>query len=102
MPRTENSRADAFAKLATTSQEDLGGLIVVEYLPKPSVSINNGEVSPVMSKPSWMDPIWDYLVEGTLLSNPKRHPNSGQGRQGSLFIREPFKNEASLRPSLSA
>ena len=24
-----------------------------------------------MSKPSWMDPIWDYLVEGTLLSDPK-------------------------------
>ena len=71
MPRTENSRADDFAKLTTTSQEDLGGLIVVEYLPEPSVSINNGEVSPVMSKPSWMDPIWDYLVEGTLLSNPK-------------------------------
>ena len=24
-----------------------------------------------MSEPSWMDPIWDYLVEGTLPSNPK-------------------------------
>ena len=57
VPRAENSRADALAKLATASQEDLGRLIPVEHLPKPSVSIDNGEVSPVMSEPSWIDPI---------------------------------------------
>ena len=71
VPRVENSRADALSKLATASQEDLGRLIPVEHLPKPSVSIDNGEVSPVMSEPSWMDPIWDYLVEGTFPSDPK-------------------------------
>ena len=59
------------AKLATASQEDLGRLIPVEHLPEPSVNIDNREVSPVMSEPSWMDPIWDYLVEGTLPSDPK-------------------------------
>ena len=58
-------------KLATTSQEELGRLIPIEHLPEPSVSIDNGEVSPVMSESSWMDPIWDYLVEGTLSSDPK-------------------------------
>ena len=71
VPRAENSRADALAKLASTSQEDLGRLIPVEHLPKPSVNIDNGEVSPMMSESSWMDPIWDYLVEGTLPSDPK-------------------------------
>ena len=71
VPRAKNSRADALAKLATASQEDLGGLIPVEHLPKPSVSIDNIEVSPVMFEPSWMDPIWDYLVDGTLPSDPK-------------------------------
>ena len=71
VPRVENSRADALAKLATTSQEDLGRMILVKHLPEPSVSIDNGEVSLVMSEPSWIYPIWDYLVEGTLLSNPK-------------------------------
>ena len=71
VPRAENSRTDALAKLATTSQEDLGRLIPVEHLSEPSVNIDNGEVSPVMSEPSWMDPIWDYLVEGTLPSDPK-------------------------------
>ena len=71
VPRAENFRADALVKLATASQEDLGRLIPIEHLPEPSVSIDNGEVSPVMSEPSWIDPIWDYLVEGTLPSDPK-------------------------------
>ena len=53
------------------SQEDLGRLIPVEHLLEPSVSIDNGEVSPVMFELSWMDPIWDYLVDGKLPSDPK-------------------------------
>ena len=71
VPRAENSRADTLAKLATTSQEDMGKLIPVEHLQEPSISIDNGEVSPVMFEPSWMDPIWDYLVEGTFPSDLK-------------------------------
>ena len=71
VPKVENSRADALAKLATASQEDLDKLVPVEHLSKPSVNINNEEISPVMSESSWMDPIWDYLVEGTLPSDLK-------------------------------
>ena len=71
VPRTENSRADALAKLATASQEDLGRLIPVEHLLGPLVSLDNGEVSPLMSESSWMDHIWDYLVNGTLPRDPK-------------------------------
>ena len=70
--REENSHADALAKLATTSQEDLDRLVRVEHLPEPSVSINHEEFSPVMSEPSWIDPIWDCLVDGTLPSDPKK------------------------------
>ena len=51
VPRAENSRVDALAKLAA-SQEDLGRLVPVEHLPEPSASIDNGEVSPMMSEPS--------------------------------------------------
>ena len=57
VPRAENTRADALAKLATTPQEDLDRLIPVEHLPEPSVSVDDEEVSPVMSERSWMDPI---------------------------------------------
>ena len=35
------------------------------------MNVDNEEVSPVMSEPSWMDPIWDYLVDGILPSDPK-------------------------------
>ena len=52
LPRAENSQADALAKLATSSQEDLNKLMPVEPLSEPSVDLNNEEVFPVMSKPS--------------------------------------------------
>ena len=52
IPRSENSRADALAKLATASQEDLNRLTPIEHLSKPSVDLNNEEISPVMSEPS--------------------------------------------------
>ena len=71
VPRSENSRADSLGKLATTLQEDLVRLTPIEHLPEPSVSVDNGEVSPVMFEPSWMDPIWDYLVDGKFPSDPK-------------------------------
>ena len=71
IPRAENSRADALAKLATASQEDLNRLTPVEHLSKPSVDLSNEEIAPVMSELSWMDPIWDYLIEGLLTNDPK-------------------------------
>ena len=71
VPRAENSRANALAKLATASQEDLSRLTPVEHLAEPSIDLYNEEVSPVMSEPSWMDPIWDYLIEGLLPNDPK-------------------------------
>ena len=79
VPRAENSRVDALAKLATASQEDLGRLILVEHLPEPSISIDNGEVSPVMSELGWMDPIWDNLVEVHYQATQRRRPNSKRG-----------------------
>ena len=67
--RTKNSRADALAKLATASQEDLDRRVPVEHLMEPSINVNNDEVLPVMTAPSWMDPIWDYLLNETLPSD---------------------------------
>ena len=64
-------RADTLAKLATASQEDLNRLTPVEHLVEPSIELNGMEVSPITSEPSWMDPIWDYLIEGLLPNDPK-------------------------------
>ena len=72
IPRAENTLAYALAKLATTPQEDLNRLILVEHLLEPSVNIEGEEESPVMSEPSWMDLIWDYLVGGTLPIDQRR------------------------------
>ena len=69
--RTENSKADALSKLATASREDLDRGVPVEHLMEPSVDVNNDEVLLVMTAPSWMDPIWDYLLNGILPSDPK-------------------------------
>ena len=71
IPRKKNSRADALAKLATASQEDFGRWTPIEHLAEPSIDLTYVEVSPVTSEPSWMDPIWDYLIRGLLPSNPK-------------------------------
>ena len=71
VPRAENSQADALEKLATTSHADLDRLVPIEHLPEPLVNVNNEEVSPVISEPSWMDPIWDYLLDGILPSDLK-------------------------------
>ena len=67
--RMENSRADALAKLATASQEDLDIRVPDEHLMEPLIDVNSDEVLPVMTAPSWMDPIWDYLLNGTLPSD---------------------------------
>ena len=77
--RAENSRADALAKLATTSQEDLSRLLLVEHLAEPFIDLNDEEVAPVMFEPSWMDPIWDYLCAELGIKNyysSPAHPQS--------------------------
>ena len=71
VPRAENSRADALAKLATASQEDLGRSTPVEYLAEPSIDPYSMVVAPVESVPSWMDPIWNYIIDGSLPDDPK-------------------------------
>ena len=58
-------------KLATASQEDLNKQTPVEHLAEPSIDLYDEEVSPIMFEPSWMDPIWDYLIDELLPNDPK-------------------------------
>ena len=71
IPRAENSRSDALAKLATASQEDLSRLTPVEYLAEPSIDLCGMEVAQTGSESSWMDPIWDYIIDEYLPNDPK-------------------------------
>ena len=94
--RAENSQADALAKLATTSQEDLGRSTLVEYLAEPSIDLCDVEVTQIGSEPSWMDPIWDYIIDERLLDDPKeaakiRTRSAGfTNHKGSLYKRRFF------------
>ena len=54
IPKAKNSRADALAKLATASQEDLSRSTPVEYPAEPSIDLRDVEVAPVEFEPSWM------------------------------------------------
>ena len=71
VPRVENSRANALAKLATTSQEDLSSSTPIEYLAEPSIDLCDVQVAQIRSDPNWMDPIWNYIIEGRLPDDPK-------------------------------
>ena len=71
VPRAENSRADTLAKLATALQEDLSRSTPVEYLAEPSIDLCDVVVAQVGSELSWMDPIWDYIIDGRLPDDSK-------------------------------
>ena len=85
IPRVENSRVDTLEKLATASQEDVNRLKPVEHISEPSVDLNNEEISRVMSEPSWMDPMWDYLMEG-LLPNDLKEASKLRSRSARFTI----------------
>ena len=71
VPRARNSRADALAKLATASQEDLSNTTPVEYLAEPSIDLCDVQVAQIRSEPSWMEPIWEFIIDGRLPDDPK-------------------------------
>ena len=71
VPRVENFRADALAKLATALQVDFSGTTPVKYLAEPSIDLCDVVVAQVGSVPSWMEPIWDYIIDGRLPDDPK-------------------------------
>ena len=71
MPRAGNSRVDALAKLATSSQEDLSNSTPVKYLAEPSIDLCDVQVAQIRSEPSWIEPIWDYIIDERLPDDPK-------------------------------
>ncbi|GKD34857.1 reverse transcriptase domain-containing protein [Tanacetum coccineum] len=65
VPRSENKRADALSKLASSSFAHLTKSVLVEIAPCRSIDVK--PVSPVKKAgPTWMDPILKYLKIGAL------------------------------------
>ncbi|GJR50746.1 reverse transcriptase domain-containing protein [Tanacetum coccineum] len=72
IPRSENKKADALSKIASTSFAHLSKQVLVEELKEKS--INEVVVLTVVEEEgdTWMTPIYKYLVEETLLADIKK------------------------------
>ena len=67
IPRSGNTHADSLATLATSSDQSLPRVIIVEDLHKPSVTKREViHVHHVQVRPSWMDPLVLFLKEDVL------------------------------------
>ena len=67
----QNKHADSLATLASLLIEEVSRLIKVEVVKKPSIDIKVNVWVIAVSKPCWMDPIIEFLVENHLPSEGK-------------------------------
>ena len=67
IPRSGNAHADSLATLATSSAQNLPRIILVEDLHRSSATMNMVQINQVRARPSWMDPITQFLKEDILL-----------------------------------
>ena len=67
IPRSGNTHADSLATLATSSAQNLPQVILIEDLCKPSATKRNViHVHQVKVRPSWMDPLVQFLKDDIL------------------------------------
>ncbi|GJT50902.1 reverse transcriptase domain-containing protein [Tanacetum coccineum] len=72
VPRSENKKADALSKIASTSFAHLSKQVLVEELKEKSIS--EVEILAVVEEEgdTWMTPIFEYLTEETLPADVKK------------------------------
>ncbi|CAL8134749.1 unnamed protein product [Prunus armeniaca] len=64
VPRSENSHADALARLASGLEQGIGRNIHIEFLDQPSTQ--TPLICTIDHSPTWMDPILQFLQNQTL------------------------------------
>ncbi|BFG32165.1 hypothetical protein CerSpe_184390 [Prunus speciosa] len=64
VPRSENSHADALARLASAINDKIGRQVPVEILAQPSTT--SVDICTVRYEDTWMSSIYTYLANGTL------------------------------------
>ncbi|KAI5339405.1 hypothetical protein L3X38_018677 [Prunus dulcis] len=64
IPRSENSHANALARLASAINDKIGRKSPVEILAEPSTVVS--EACAVRYEDTWMSPMYAYLTNGTL------------------------------------
>ncbi|CAL2260077.1 unnamed protein product [Prunus armeniaca] len=68
VPRSENSHADALARLASAMEQGIGQNIHIEFLDQPSTRAPL--ICVIDQSPTWMDPITQFLQNQTLPADP--------------------------------
>ncbi|CAL8990767.1 unnamed protein product [Prunus brigantina] len=68
VPRSENSHADALARLASAIEQGIGRNIHMEILDQPSTRAPL--ICAIDHSPTWMDPILQFLQNQTLPADP--------------------------------
>ncbi|XP_059627710.1 uncharacterized protein LOC132270548 [Cornus florida] len=72
IPREENGKADALARLATALEPEINKNIPLEYLDEPSISQERQiEVQQAILSVEWADPIIRYIKDGVLPKDRK-------------------------------
>ncbi|GJW85846.1 reverse transcriptase domain-containing protein [Tanacetum coccineum] len=71
IPRSKNKRTDALSKLASSSFSHLTKSVLVEIILCRSIDVKVVNTVEETS-PTWMDPIIDYLTNGTLPNDPTK------------------------------
>lgn len=71
IPRSENSHADAFSKLASSKDSELFTVVPIEHLRRPSTS-KGEDVMWVKDTSSWMKSIVAFLKDQTLSFDKKK------------------------------
>ncbi|XP_025674231.1 uncharacterized protein [Arachis hypogaea] len=71
VPRERNARADLLSKLASTKPGHGNKLLIQEVVRSPSVSTTINTHLTSSNRESWTYPILQYLIDGTLLPDPK-------------------------------
>ncbi|CAL9025340.1 unnamed protein product, partial [Prunus brigantina] len=68
VPRSENSHANALARLASAIEQGIGRNIHMEILDQPSTRASL--ICAIDHSPTWMDPILQFLQNQTLPADP--------------------------------
>ena len=69
VPRAENFEADSLVRLASGLEDGSPGQTTIEILVKPSTKESANNVMVVDPYPSWIDPIFEFLIEGKTLED---------------------------------
>ena len=97
-PRSENRYADVLSKLASSSKDGKPKSIQWETLAERSIDPH--EILWLDRSLEWMDPIREYLIDGTLSADPKEANQVKQGSNWFILYDELLYKRSFARPLL--